>query len=202
MASKTAIANMALRRMGITQLIANVDTEPAKAAITIRDAWDAEVEYVLRSWPWPFATAYATLALVAGTESAPVNHDWTYAYRYPAGALMIRRIMTTDGRASTAPPPFTIGRDSQGRLIYSSWPEAQVEYTTPISDPEEFDPVFVSLLAWRLVMAVGVGLSRLEKIEQRALQGFLMEHPFAASVAGNESQVAPSADADWITGRN
>jgi hypothetical protein len=213
MASKALIANVACHRMGISRIIANVDTEQSQEAISIAAVFDHERDLVLRSWFWPWATAYATLALVDGSADDPFNDDWIYAYRYPSDCLFARRLVTSAGRLPSSadqaliwgesrPPDFRVGRDAQGRLLYSNEADAVLEYTVRVTDVEEFDPLFVSLLAWRLVMAVGPALSRLEKIADTGLRGFLLEHPWASSVAANEQQ-APRADQDapWIAGR-
>src|SRR5690606_25121463 len=104
-----SIVNRALARIGSSKQIANVETENSREAISARLVFDDERDYVLRDFPWPFATAYRTLALVS---EAP-NGDWGYAYRYPSDCLYVRRIVGALGRRDPDPPPFRVGVDEQ-----------------------------------------------------------------------------------------
>lgn len=205
MASKAFIANLALHRIGISQLISNVDTEQSQQAVSIKAMFDGERDAVLREFSWPFATAYATLGLVAGTAAVPFNDDWIFAYRYPPDALHARRLVTASGRSPAGqgvrPPAFRVGRDAQGRLIFSNETPAVLEYTARIVNVEEFDPQFNSMLAWRLASTIAAPLSRLENQAQRAMNMYVFERAWAQSTAANEGQKPRQRDADWTLAR-
>lgn len=201
MATKTQIVNLALQRIGCSQFVANADSEDSTEARAARLAFDDERDYALRSFPWPFATAYATLGLVAGSSSSRVNYDWTFAYRHPPDCLEARRIVTPNGRKETVPPAFRIGRDSQGRLIYTDQEQAQLEYTIRIADAVEFDALFVSALAWRLAHVLAPALSRIEGKTEDALKMFLFDLSRAEAGAMNEGQSDEPPEAEWIRAR-
>ena len=55
MASKTGIANTALRRLGISQKIVDVETDESTEATTIKDAYDEARDNVLGDFDWSFA---------------------------------------------------------------------------------------------------------------------------------------------------
>lgn len=202
MASKTQIVNVALQRIGFANYLANVDTETSPAARAAQASFEIERDFVLRAFPWPFATKYETLALVDGSSDDPVNNDWTFAYRFPADCLRARRIVRENGRLDTDPPRFRIGRDSQGRLIYSDEEEAVLEYTVRITDPAEFDANFVSAFAWRLAWMLAPALGRVAEITKTARDNFYIELTTAKSEALNEGQQESPIDAEWIRGRD
>jgi len=202
MASKTAIVNMALTRIGVSKLLANVDTETSIAAITARTNYENDIDYVLRDFPWPWATAYATLALVAGSVSENAVTDWRYAYRYPTDCLYARRIVIYTGRNEPNPPPFRIGRDSGGKLIYTNEAEAELEYTVRVTDTNEFDPMFVSMLAWKIAAGLAPSQSRIEGIIEACLAAYEVEKTKAMSRALNESQQDAPIEAEAIRVRD
>jgi hypothetical protein len=110
MASKTDICNLALLRIGVSQSLNNVDTDGTREALSSLVLFNTERDFVLRDFPWQRARAFATPTLATNFAN-PANTDWTYAYRMPADALFIRRILTANGRQDINPPAFAIGRD-------------------------------------------------------------------------------------------
>lgn len=203
MASKTQIANIALARLGASKQLTNADTDTSREAIVVRTFFADDVEYVLRDFPWPWATSYVVLGLVGGTASAPVNRDWQYSYRYPSDAAFIRRLVIDGkGRDDPSPAPFRIGRDSQGRLIFTDETAAEVEYTTRISDPSEFDSLFVSMLAWKLGAALAPSISRISGMAETCMQMYEIEKTKAQSRALNESQQMTPFEAELIRARD
>lgn len=199
---KTDIANLTLVRLGVSKKLGNVDTDNSVESRTILSVFDAERDYILRDFAWPFATAYATLALVVGSSDAPVNYDWIFAYGYPTDCWKVRRIVTPAGQRDTHPPRFKIGRGTSGRLIYTNQDLAQIEYTVKVTDPDEFDPIFASALAWRIGMSVAAPLSRIQNVIQTCTAGYEMDLQRAQAAALNESQQGPAPEAEWIQDRN
>lgn len=193
---------MASTRIGVSKLLSNVDTETSTLAITARTNFDSDVRYVLRDFPWPWATQYATLALVDGSTTENAVTDWRYSYRYPSECLFARRLCVENvGRNNTSPPAFRVGRDSQGKLIYTNEPEAELEFTAMIDDCEEFDALFVSMLAWKVGASLAPSQSRIKDILQFCLQAYDYEKSKAASRALNESQQDEPIEAESIRAR-
>lgn len=202
MASETSIANLALIRVGATKQIANLETERSAEAIAIRTVFDQERDYVLRDFPWPFATAYVELALVDGSSTTPVNYDWQYAYRYPSDCLFVRRIMGPNGRRDPNPPPYRVGRDSQGRLIYTNEADAEIEFTYSVTEPEEFDSMFVSMLAWKIASVIAPSLSRIKGMAETAMQMYEIDKSKAASRSLNEQQQEQPLESEFVRARD
>lgn len=200
MASDTQIANLALLHLDVSKRIANLTTEQSIEAEAIRTAFNDDRDYCLRDFPWPFATSYAVLSLVS-SPTGQYNYDWTYAYRYPSGCLFVRRIVTALGLEETHPPKFDQGRDSQGRLIFTHQAEAQVEYTALVTDPQEFDSLFVSMLSWKLAASAGPTLTKDPKFSEGAMRMYEIERSKAQSRALNERQEGPPREAECIRER-
>lgn len=202
MASKTQIGNGSLVRLGVTKQVANIATEASKEALAIRLIFDDERDYCLRDFPWPWARKYATAQLVTGSQTVPACLDWVFAYRYPSDCLFVRRLVTPTGRKELNPPPYVIGRDDQGRLIYTNQELAELEYTARVTDPEEFDALFVSMLEWKLASVLAPSLSRLPNLAVQAIQMYEIEKTKAQSRALNEGQADKNPEAEWIRERS
>ena len=202
MSSRTQICNLALTKIGVSKLISNVDTDTTREAVVMRTLLDQEIDFTLRDFPWPFATQYASLALVAGSETEGANYDWRYAYRYPTNCMYVRRIVVPAvGRRDPNPPPFRVGRDDQGRLIYSNIADAQLEYTARITSSEEFDSMFVGALSWKLAGGAAPPLSRISGIAEKCMQAYEFEKTKAQSRALNEQQQEEPLESEFMRAR-
>lgn len=203
MASRTQISNIALSRAGVTKQLSDLATDKSREAIIIRTLFDDDVDYTLRDFPWPFATEYVDLALVDGSTTANAVRDWRYSYRYPSGCLFVRRIVVESlGRNNPNPPPFRIGRDGQGKLIYTNESEAQIEFTARITESAEFDSLFVSMLAWKICAGVSPGLSRVKGMAEQAMQMYEIDKTKAQSRALNEGQQEQPIESEAIRSRD
>lgn len=211
------IANIALSRIGQSKQITNIVTGTTIEAVTSRLHIKADIDQVLRDFDWPFATRYADLVLVAGTEAAPVNKDWTYSYRAPTGMVKARRIVGQSGQKrnyDANPILFRKGTDALGELIYtnavataatSTQPAipVQLEYTIRMSCPAyQGDPLFRDALAWKHAASLAMPLARDSQKQKDCLKMYYATLPDATSVAANESEQAKDGDAPWISERN
>lgn len=201
MASKTQICNVTLSRIGVTKLIVNIETDRSKEGIALRLVFDDEVQYVLRDFPWPFATSYKQLNLVAGSQASPVSNDWIFAYRYPSDCLFARRLVTINGRADVNPPPFRVGRDTQGKLIYTNEADAELEYTVSVTETAEFDAMFRSALSWRLGKSIAPSSSRIKGIVDTCEEQYQIELSSAQRAALNEQQQEVPPESTLISDR-
>lgn len=200
MTSEVSICNMALSRAGVNQTIASLSDQT-----TLADGcslWYGQCrDEILRMYPWTFAMRSVALAAVAG-DPPP---GWLYHYRYPSDCLRIYAVMTTDGLRSTVgvatietmlavqqyiprPVPFSLMSDDSGRLVVTDLEDAYVLYTKKITDPNQFDPLFISMLSWRITMELVVWLGAADRIAARAERGYAFAVSQAAAAVGNEQQ--------------
>lgn len=206
------LANQALSRIGVSKRIKNVNTDQTVEADTVRLHIKQDVEATLRAFPWPFATSYANLTLVAGSEASPVNKDWTYSYRAPSDLVAARRLVSQLGLKRSAdpdPPQFRLGGDTTGRLIYADLAASadtplQLEYTRRIPcTPGAADPLFRDALIWRIAESLAPSLSRDARKADYCRQKFKEVISEAETVAANESQpTRDPGDAPWIRDRS
>ena len=216
LSASTRLVNLALSRCGVAGKVVDLATDLSAEADAARTVYKTELDATLRDFPWPFATRYATLTLVAGTEDDAVNGDWQYSYRAPTGSLLVRRIVdpTVGRRWSATPIPFRMGQDATGDLIYCDEPgevleadaDVDVEYTwRPDCPASVADPIFRSAAAWRLAAALAVPLGRDIKLADRAQRNYLLELEKAKLVHAQEQQQQDSSsafgDAEWIRAR-
>jgi hypothetical protein len=201
MSTKTEIANIALSHLGVGREIANIETENSQEANAMRRFYDISREQVLRDFNWPFATKEVTLGLVSSNPTT----EWTYAYRYPADALKLRRIFSgirNDTRQTRV--PYKLVRDNAGRLIYTDAVDACMEYTYAETDASRFTPDFVQALACRMAAYAAPRLTSGDpfKLGERAYKLYVYEITKAQATAANEVQDEEKPDAEWINARD
>ena len=198
--SATEICNLALTHLGSTVEIEDLDDEGSDEAIICRRVFANTRDAVLRDFHWPFATKIQALGLV---EEDP-NSEWAYSYRTPSDCLNVRRILSgirNDSRQSRV--PYRIGQDVQGELIFTDKEDAELEYTTRITDVVRFPADFVNALALRVAAYIAPKLTAGDpfKLGERALQLYLREISNAQANAANEEQAEEPVESEFIRGR-
>ena len=201
MSTKTEIANLALSHLGVGKEIANLETENSQEANAMRRFYDIAREQVLRDFNWPCATKEVTLGLVTTNPTT----EWTYAYRYPADAIKLRRIFSglrNDTRQTRV--PFKLVADAVGRLVYTDAINACMEYTFLETDASKFSPDFVQALACRMAAYAAPRLTSGDpfKMGDRAYKLYLLEISRAQASAVNEIQDEEKPEASWINDRD
>jgi hypothetical protein len=171
MASVIEICNRALGRIGIDQLIESLD-DPNNRARNCKLQYEPCRDEVMQDFPWNFAQTCIALSLVADVEVP----GWRYAYRYPANALKVHRVSDEAGiRISSVngvswevcnydmllpiKTPFMVMADpvtDGGKLVVSDVEFAYAWYTTKVTDPSQFSPLFRSALGWRMAMELAL----------------------------------------------
>ena len=210
--------NLALSRLGITDMLTAASellTPTSQERSLIAQLYEHTLRFVLRDFPWAHATRYASLVLVDGDISDPVNADWVYSFRAPAGCLFVRRVIRPEvGRKhDPKPPAYRMVVDDVGPLVYVSddgvqfdsndEPFIEIEYTVrpPCGAKAGGDQKFVSAFAYRLAFDVATALSRDEKTVTRMERGYIIDKNSASTTVQNEQQQQPPGDPDWLLGR-
>jgi hypothetical protein len=210
--------NLALGRIGVSDILqAATDlTAPTSREHTLlAQFFEPTLRRVLRDFPWPHATRYATPARIDGSISDPVNADWVYAWRQPTGALFIRRIIRPElGRKfDQNPPPFRAAVDSIGPLLYTTDegvqtdsngdPFIEIEYTVRPNCGARAggDQAFVSCFAWALAGELAGPLARDKDTIERCAKNYALERNTASTTASKERQNERPGDAPWLIDR-
>lgn len=166
------IANRGLLRIGCPT-IANLATDQSPPAVLVNIVLEDEIRATLRDYPWKFAKRYdAALVVVAGTATVAANPDWQYSYRLPADVVMVRRLVAEGtGRAfEDSPPPWEVGTDTTGDLLFTDEVDPNLEYTARINCAAgKGDDLFRDALAWRVAAALAPSLAQVDPVsaEQR-----------------------------------
>lgn len=212
-AGEVEIFNMALSRCGVSQIITSVDDD-SDPSIQCQ-VWYAQCrDSLLRDFPWPWAQAFVELNQISTTGEF-ANAQWLYSYRYPTDCLYARKISVTFSNAAEGgvpvtpvssltpltcqypwlrddgdpgPYPFTIGHDTDGRLIFCNAPTATLWYTMAVTDTTQFTPDFVSLLAWRLAKEISIPLTSSNERRKWAEEMYRDELRQTRATALNEQQ--------------
>lgn len=210
--------NLAFARIGISDKVTaatDLLTPTSQERSLVVEFYETTLRYVLRDYPWAHATRYASLTLLEGSISDPVNADWVYSFRAPTGCLFVRRVIRPElGRKHDAKPPaFRMAVDDVGPLVYvtddgvqfdsTDTPFIEIEYTVRPGCGARAggDQKFVSTFAYRLAFELATALSRDEKTVLRMERGYILEKNTAATTVGNEQQQQPPGDPDWLLGR-
>lgn len=196
--TREKIANMALGHCGEAGAIVNLPADRTPEGIACNTFYDTALEATLEEFAWPEFSAFNELGLV---EEDPNDH-WGYSYRYPTAAVMVRRIVSTAGRTDPNPPPFEIGQDTQGKLIYTDEVDAWVKITERITDAGRFSSTFAMAMSWKLAALVGWQITRDKKTVDRADAGFIYSIHVARIKAANERQDDREIDAEQIRDRD
>lgn len=207
------VCNQALSLIGVTSPIVDITEDLTPEAEQCRLHYEDCVAVVLKSHPWSWATGYAELELLEGSDDDPVNGDWTYSYRCPDGMIHPRRIVNPSTGRDYDPNPikFRHGHDQSGTgLIYTDWDEddsdngtVELEYTyRPGCSALQGDVLFREALTWLLAGKLAPGLARNKVTAEDCMK--MYEHFIARAKAMNateQQQDNLTNDADWITGR-
>ena len=207
MSTPTEISNLALANLGISKVIANLDTERSNESVTCRQFYETVRDAVLRDFAWPFASKQAPLGLVTdftGVVSIPPP-EWTYNYAYPSDCIRFGRILSgdrNDTRQSRVPVKFFYG--ASGRLIACDMINAVAEYTMKVTDSSRFTPDFVIALSFRLSSYIAPRLTGGDpfKMGPNALKMYQMELTQARASAVNEDQPEEDPQAEGIRARD
>ena len=199
---------MALGHLKINKSIANLTTEMSAEAVACRTFYQTLKTKFLEDFKWPFATYQVALALVT-TSPFPIDtlndSEWAYAYRYPANAVNLVRILSgTRNESRQDRVPYRILHDGAGKLILTDMQNAVLEFT----DYEAAEDSFSSSAQLALSLLVSVYIAPIVaggdpfKLGDRALKLYMMELNGARNNALNEEQMEEEPESEMIRARS
>lgn len=120
--SEATICNMALGRIGSTQIISAFDGS-SNEAIQCAFWYPADRDQMLAEFPWPWAEAYSNLVEVTGPETTQTraNAQWMRSFRYPTDCLKLRRLVLTPQSLLATSPPQTTGLPGINYWCNETW---------------------------------------------------------------------------------
>lgn len=136
--SVVSICNLALQKVGQSRIV-SLDEDNSNARhcnVCYEPIRDRE----LRSAMWNFALKRETLAPSATTP----DHFFTYAFPLPADALRV--VMPTrlglDWKIES--------HEGVPAILTNDGPALEIRYVAKITDPTQYDPIFVEMLACKM----------------------------------------------------
>lgn len=183
--SETSICNMALARLGAKRITSLTDAsnEANHCALQYEPVRDA----LLRSHSWAFALSRASLS----EDTAAPAFEFDNAFLLPSDCLRVVSLYYTDAT-------YRI----EGKRLLTNDDEAQIVYIRRVTDPTEFDPLFVKVLACALAIELVMPLSQDKTLRDR-LEAELSDRLSDARLANLiETNTTGTADLNtWINAR-
>lgn len=198
MYSKVEIINFAIGHLGVGKYIATAEERSSEALAAAR-WWNMARRKTLRAWRWPFAKTFADLGLVQNNPTL----EWAFSYRYPADAVDLHRILSGLARDnSSSAVPYIISSDTQGKLILTNKPCAQIQYTRDVELINIWDDDFAmamsAFLAWCMCPQL---VSNDEGVLQKMIALATQYINDAKANASDEEMSMPPPEAESIRAR-
>lgn len=197
-ASNTAIANLALTKLGDLRILSFTDnTKPARE---VNAVYDMARDYLQRRFSWRFCIKRATLA---ASIDAPL-WDYSYQYQVPADCL---RIVQVGQYFPTPDMSDLIGTGGQeyvleGKTILSNDAgPLKLRYISRVSDPSQFDTAFDMAFSAYLAYLLAEPLTADNQKKQAAFNDYKMSIRDAVIANAIENPPESIADNTWILAR-
>ena len=143
MASEVSICNLALTKIGEDQIISL--SENSKAGRLCNLHYSTSIDAVLRSHIWNFAIKRVELALSTTTPA----YDYAYQFALPADYIRILETNLTN----------TAEWKIENGFLLADSDSVKVRYLAQITNPNEFDALFIEAFSSRLAAELAIPLA-------------------------------------------
>lgn len=178
--SDVSICNLALAELGDTLITSLADDSDRARACNLfygptRDA-------VLRAHPWKFATTRKALAVLS-TTPVDAGDGFLYQYALPTDCA---KIQATSLDSTREPWKVEANPTSSGRVILCDSSSLTIKYTQYVTDPSQFDPLFVDALVARLASRLSIPIKSDQGLAQKFYQMYMAKIAEARTFDGME----------------
>jgi len=190
MTDAVSICNLALQRLGAKPIVSL--TEDTVAGRACNRVYEQSRDSELRAHPWNFARARVK---VAADSTDPV---FGYAKRYlmPSDCL---RILPTNGVDGTSQQDDW---QIEGRYILTDdTAPINLIYIKKVTDPGEFDALFVDLLASRIAVEIAEKITQSNTKKEESKRWYAENKKEARRANAFERPPQKSPTDSWITAR-
>lgn len=198
MPSTVDICNLALMHIGANTTISSLSEQSAEARACAR-IFDTARDATLRDHNWNFATRHITLADIGSPPEG-----WSYRYQYPNDCIKAISI-TQSQRNPSAQKPLSFRVIAQENLdrkaIICNMSPATLEYVAKVTNPENFDPLFVDALSLRVASMIAFTITGKTRLRNDALNLYQDVISNARYIDAQEGKSQDIAEAEWITYR-
>jgi len=198
MSSQVFLCNLALANVA-KPFIQSIDAADPEA-VACKQFYGHVLNVLLSAYPWRFARK--TQALEGVTNLKPGR--WQYAYSRPTDCLKV--LSVTDSAMAEYIPGSGDGLivsggyayDIEGGTIFCDVATAYLIYTSAISDPSQFPPLFEEAFGWQLAVRLAMPLTRDPKVRADAYQLAMKTTDLAAAMDANEVRETSDISAEAI----
>lgn len=206
MASDVEICNEALSHLGDGATVSSIDPpEGSTQAEHCARFYPTAVASLLELHPWSFASRRAALAQVANPTTT-----WAYAYAAPANMIRVLSILAIDASDDYSgdgytPRRFAVETNDQGdEIILTNQFNAVARYTSLVTDPSKFSPMFKEALSWLLASKLAGPVLMGDagrKAAASCMQTTTMWLSKAAEADASSRRADPQHQVAWINAR-
>lgn len=199
MASVVSICNLALSNVGKENI--NSLTDAGAEARACNQFYEHVRDTLLQGYPWRFAGRTVSMAELATNDRLG---QWGYAYARPSDCLKVRWVRplySEDDPALTRQEELSIPYEVEAGSIYCNLSPAFLRYTSRITDPSQFSPMFIEALSWQLAVRLAMPLTRDPKVRGDAFQVANLTTGQAQMADANEERESSDHATEFVTGR-
>ncbi len=184
--SVTQICNLALSDVGIKR-INDFETDSSPQAIACRLHYEPTKDALLRSHYWPFAAGRATLS----QDAEDPDFEYDNQFILPNDFKYLRSIFADN---------FTVEGKSrnrhaiEGKRLLTNDSTSQIRYTKDITDPTEFDPLFVEVFVKQLALKLTSLAGATPKIRESLKDDLKLLMPSVRSLSRQEAELVRKID--------
>lgn len=194
--AEAGVCNVALLRVGHTQPINSLD-DPTPAAKACKTLWDFTRDTLLQARPWSFATKRVVLA-----DLGVDRDDYRFSYALPVDFLAARFIWAgSNNPGKEEVIPFRIESDGAKRILLTDEEDAQLVYTSKVTEVGRWDAMFREAMAMRLASDLAYGLAKKPVLGAELFKAYLLALSAASASSGNQNQPEPSPVSEFESGR-
>jgi hypothetical protein len=179
--SETSICNQALARLGSKRI--NALTDNSIEAIQARQHYEQTRDALLRSHYWNFAIARSELS----PDAASPAFGWEYQYILPSDCLRVLGLRHGE---------YAI----EGQRLLTRADQAKITYVRRVTDPAQFDPLFVEVLVLQLAVKMVMPLAQ-DKVLRQSLGGELAAVLGGARIINEVESAKDRGGATWNQAR-
>jgi hypothetical protein len=152
--SPADVLNLALKPLGYKLRVGSLD-DGSDAANAALDIYAQTRDALLRMSDWGFAEYIAVASLSGGAAPAP----WLFEYTYPTDCMRLRNVFYASYIADQndpLPSRYTEGNSvALGKVVWTKATAARLVYTRQVTNPAQWEPLFVEAFATQLGERLG-----------------------------------------------
>ena len=198
MASVVSICNLALSSLGKDNI--NALTDAGAEARACSQFYEHARDTLLQGYPWRFAGKTQAMAQISNDKPG----KWAFAYARPNDCLKVRWVRPQYNEAmGRLSPQDEVGfpHEVEGAAIYTDLATAFLHYTSRLTDPSMFPPLFVEALSWHLAVRLAMPLTRDPKQRAEAWQVANAMTGQAQMFDANEQRATSDHKTDFVEDR-